>query len=208
MSAITKNIAAGQPRGYRGLAKIQGVGRICSVPEMREWTNPTTKKVVHFLNVRVIINEISANEDGSATQYSEFIELSIAGGRAEALGKVLGKRQPVYFEGRLRTRTFDSKKFFDSEGKPAQMTRTECMIGQDGNIIVMHFPEDAEKAPEKPAQAPLAPDGIKGNHEMALQFQALMAAMANVAPPAQEPVAAAETVVDLGNEYTDDDIPF
>lgn len=206
MSAITKKIDAGNPLGRRDTLRIAGTGCICAKPEYREVTS--NGKPLSFLNVKIISNSIRKNDDGSATQYSEFTDVVLSGNRAKALGKVLSKGQTVEFAGKLRTRSFDSKTFFDAEGKPAQIYRTETIIGQDGWVNIMKDAENGEKADMGASQQPLAPNGLEGMTQLAAQFKDLMSqlqagqASATAGPPASE------DVVDLTAEVSDDDIPF
>ncbi len=209
MSAITKKIEAGQPMGRRDTLRRSGTGCICAKPEFREVT--VDGKPLSFLNLKLISNSIRKNDDGSATQYSEFTDVVISGNRAIALAKVLGKSQTVEFAGKVRTRSFDSKQYFDREGKPAQIYRTECIIGQDGWINIMKDGENVEKA-DGAAVQPLAPNGIEGFAELAAQMKTLMAGIqqGKVVVPATDAPPASEAVIELGNELTheDEDIPF
>ncbi len=170
MSAIAKKIEKGQPLGRRDTLRISGTGCICSVPEYRE------VKEYKFLNLRLVSNSIRKEDDGSATQYAEFTDLVIAGNRAKALAGILSKGQVVEFSGKLRSRSFDSKEYTNQQGNPAQIYRTEANIGQDGWINIMKDSDKGEKAVmnDKPAQEPLAPNGIPGIAELAAQVQALI----------------------------------
>lgn len=213
MSAITKKIEAGSPMGRRDTLRIAGTGCICAKPEFREVT--VDGKPLSFLNLKVISNSIRKNDDGSATQYSEFTDVVLSGNRAKALGKVLAKGQTIEFAGKLRTRSFDSKTFHDTEGKPAQIYRTETIIGQDGWVNIMKDAENGEKADMGAAATPLAPNGIPGFAELAAQMKELMAQVKVVqnAPAESEGTPpAAEVIIDLNTTAdglpVDDDIPF
>lgn len=207
MAAISKKIEKGNPLGRRDTLRIAGTGCICSVPGYREVKKGGND--YSFLHARIVSNSIRKNDDGSADQFSEFTDIILSGNRAKALAKVLAVGQIVEFAGRLRTRSFDSDRYFDKDGKPAQIYRTECNIGQDGWINIMK--DSAEGKGEKAAlpsdtttadQAKVAPTG-----ELMQQIQTLLTAMQTqkAAQPAQAPDApAAEQTVDV----SDDDIPF
>lgn len=197
MSALSKRIEKGQAKGRRDTLRISGTGCICSVPEYRESSKDGND--YKFLNIRVVSNSIRKNKDESADQYSEFTDIVISGNRAKALAGVLSKGQIVEFSGRLRSRSFDSKTYTDTEGKPAQIYRTEANIGMDGWINIMK--DAAEGKGEKAqigTQSPNIPD-------LAAQFQALIG---QLALQNKELATPKEDVLDLTNDLADDDIPF
>lgn len=207
---ISKKIEKGQPLGRRDTLRIQGTGCICAVPEYR--VIPRDPTPLHFLNVKVISNSVRKEEDGSATQYSEFTDLVIAGNRATALASVLSKGQIVEFGGRMRSRSFDSRDHKDAAGKPVQIYRTECNVGQDGWIHIMK--DAAEGKGEKALMPGAATPGTSELGQMAATLQTLMATLQAAAKTQGPADAPKEPVLDLTNEMTadgltvDDDIPF
>lgn len=199
MSALSKRIAKGQPKGRRDALRIAGTGCICAQPEYREV--PSGDGTLTFLNVKVVSNNVRTNADGSADQFSEFTDLVMTGNRAKALAKVLAKGQIIEFAGPIRSRSFESNKHFDSEGKPAMITRYDCLIGQSGWVHIMKDSPEGVKANIPENQAGAAP---ADNNALAAVLQGLLKQMQtqNAPPPAtKEPLA-------LENSIEDDDIPF
>lgn len=206
MSALTKKIEKGQPLGRRDSLRISGTGCICSVPEYREVLSGEND--YKFLNIRVVSNSIRKNKDETADQFSEFTDLVISGNRAKALAGILSKGQIVEFGGRLRSRSFDSKNFTDSNGKPAQIYRTECNIGMDGWVNIMR---DAAEGKGEKAQMDSAPAAQVGTTDLETLSATLKTLMAQVADQAKTSATPKEEILDLTTAdgiAIDDDIPF
>lgn len=199
MSALSKRIAKGQPKGRRDTLRIQGTGCICAQPEYREV--PSGDTTLTFLNAKVVSNNVRTNADGTADQFSEFTDLVMTGNRAKALAKVLAKGQIVEFAGPMRSRSFESNKHFDSEGKPAMITRHDCLIGQSGWVHIMKDAPEGVKANIPENQAGAAADN---NQALATVLQGLLKQMQATATP-QTP---AEEALVLENALEDDDVPF
>lgn len=205
MSALTKKIEKGQPLGRRDTLRISGTGCICSVPEYREVVSGEND--YKFLNIRVVSNSIRKNKDDTADQFSEFTDIVISGNRAKALAGILSKGQILEFAGRLRSRSFDSKNFTDSNGKPAQIYRTECNIGMDGWVNIM---KDAAEGKGEKAQMTNAP-AASGTPNLETLAETLKTLMAQVAEQTKAPATPKEEVLDLAAAdgiAIDDDIPF
>ena len=153
MAAIQKRIEAGQPKGKRNTLRISGTGQICAVPSYEEYNRKdgSGEKLV-FLKVKLACNKIRNNDDGSADQFTEFINLSVSGNRAKSFAKFLAEGQSVEFAGNFRTSSFQSDQYTNSAGQAATIYRVECQIGQDGWINVMS--ESKEGKPRRTATMP------------------------------------------------------
>lgn len=195
MATVSKRIEKGSPLGRRDTLRMSGTGCICSVPEYREVSKGDDN--YSFLHARVVSNSVRKNKDGSADQFSEFTDVVLSGNRAKALAKVLSKGQIVEFSGKGRTRSFDSDRYFDKDGKPAQIYRTECNIGQDGWINIM---KDAAEGKGEKASLPAEGTAVEGNDVAALaaQMKALMTAIQQGKVPQEAPA----------EEAGSDEVPF
>ncbi len=222
---LQKHIDRGMPRGRRDMLRISGTGCICSDLSYRE--AQVNGRPMSFLNIRVVSNSVRVNEDGGADQYSEFTDLLIAGNRAKALANILEKGQIVEFAGRLRSKAFDSDRYFKKADdgtadttSPAVFQRIECSIGQDGWINIMKGANEETRKKNEEAKAAIT--GMTGSGttaiptDMAGLREMFSTLLKECMPAAATPATAqtqtqSESPLDLGAEaevLTDDDIPF
>jgi single-strand DNA-binding protein len=86
-------------RLLRGLNRVTLIGRLGRRPEMRY--TPTGRPVTSFSVVMTLVTTISENERRTDTDWFNVVAW---GALAETCKQTLSKDQPVYVEGRIKTR--------------------------------------------------------------------------------------------------------
>lgn len=89
----------------RGLNQVQLIGNLGADPEVRTTTGGTT-----VANVRLATNfAYTSRSSGERVETTEWHRAVVFGKLAENVGKYLKKGSPAFFQGRLRTRSWDDQ---------------------------------------------------------------------------------------------------
>lgn len=113
----------------RSLNKVQLIGNIVRDPEVRY-----TPKNTAVANFTVATNRSWSDANGQTQEDAEFTRVVAWGKLAEIVGQILSKGRKVYVEGRLQTRSWETK-----EGE--KRYTTEVVADQ---IIALDGPGDAD----------------------------------------------------------------
>lgn len=88
----------------RSLNKVQLIGNLVRDPEIRY--TPNNRAVANF---SVATNRSWTDQNGQAQEEVEFTRCVAWGKLAEIIGQILSKGRKVYVEGRLQTRSWETK---------------------------------------------------------------------------------------------------
>ena len=89
----------------RGLNQVQLIGNLGADPEVRTTTGGTT-----VANVRLATNfSYTSRSSGERVETTEWHRAVVFGKLAENVAKYLKKGSPAFFQGRLRTRSWDDQ---------------------------------------------------------------------------------------------------
>ena len=88
----------------RGLNKVMLIGNLGADPEIRY-----TQAGVAVANMRLATNFSFTDRSGEKREHTEWHRVVVFGKLAEIVSEYLNKGDPVYFEGRLRTRKWQSQ---------------------------------------------------------------------------------------------------
>ena len=113
-----------------GLNRWMGLGNLCADPELHMSGGGTA-----ILKLRLACNESYLDRDKQRKERTEFINITMFGRRAEALGKFLSKGSRLFVEGSIRTSSYD-----DREGN--KRYRTEIVAS---NVILADSKRDAPR---------------------------------------------------------------
>lgn len=113
----------------RSLNKVQLIGNIVRDPEVRY-----TPKNTAVANFTVATNRSWSDANGQTQEDAEFTRVVAWGKLAEIVGQILSKGRKVYVEGRLQTRSWETK---DGEKR----NTTEVVADQ---VIALDGPGDAD----------------------------------------------------------------
>lgn len=87
-----------------GLNRFNGIGNLGADPELRYTQNGTP-----VMNMRIACNERVKDKDGNYQDRTEWVNAVLWGKRAEGLAPHLSKGSTVFFEGPLRTSSYDDR---------------------------------------------------------------------------------------------------
>ncbi|MCD8484228.1 single-stranded DNA-binding protein [Candidatus Woesebacteria bacterium] len=113
----------------RSLNKVQLIGNIVRDPEVR-----FTPKNTAVANFTVATNRTWSDANGQTQEDAEFTRCVAWGKLAEIVGQILSKGRKVYVEGRLQTRSWETK-----EGE--KRYTTEVVADQ---VIALDGPGDGD----------------------------------------------------------------
>ena len=111
----------------RGLNKVMLMGNLGADPEIRH-----TQAGDAVANIRLATNFSHKDRSGEKREHTEWHRVVVFGKLAEIVGQYLKKGDPVYFEGRLRTRKWqsqDGQDRYSTEIIASEMN----LIGGNGN---------------------------------------------------------------------------
>ena len=86
-------------RFLRGLNRVTLIGHLGRRPEMRY--TPTGKPVTSF---SIVMTRVSTSSEGERPTETDWLNVVAWGNLAETCKQTLNKGQPVYVEGRIKTR--------------------------------------------------------------------------------------------------------
>lgn len=88
---------------------------------------------------------------------TSFIRVAAFGRDAENLAQYLTKGKPLTVRGRMELRPYQSKKYFDGDGKPATMIGAELRMEQNGFQFINGGRRQSAQAGDSAAQTAQAP---------------------------------------------------
>ena len=88
----------------QGINKVMLIGNVGKDPEIRYLDNG-----VAVANFRLATTEVYKNRDGERIQTTEWHNIVLWRGLAEVAEKYVKKGNPLYIEGKIRTRSWDDK---------------------------------------------------------------------------------------------------
>lgn len=90
----------------------------------------------------VAVNETWKNKSGEKQEHTEWFQVDVWGGQAEACAKYLAKGRTVLVVGTLKTREYEGK---DGEKRRAQSLRAQRVVFLGGGPSEKSMPADAEQ---------------------------------------------------------------
>ena len=125
--------------------KVIITGNLTREPEQRVAASGTT-----VLSFGVAVNERRRNNNGEWEDFPNYIDCTMFGSRAEAVGRYIGKGSKVAIEGKLRWSKWEA-----NDG--SKRSKLEVIVDE---IEFMSKAENAEKKGSKPAGDDLFGDDI------------------------------------------------
>lgn len=135
------------------LNKVFLIGNLTRDPELRYV--PSGTAVATFT---IGVNRVYVTQSGEKKEQASFIRIVVWGRRAEVCGEYLSKGSPIFIEGRLQSR--------DWETQDGQKRNTIEVIAD--NIQFLRMGEKSAKAPGKQATPPEELDTINLDTELDL----------------------------------------
>lgn len=108
----------------KGLNKSLLIGNLCANPELRQ-TNSGTSVV----ELRIATNDEYKDKDGQWQESAEYHSVIVWGRSGEACAENLSSGDPVYVEGKLKTRSWE-----DNEGNKKYKTE---IVANPGGVIFL-----------------------------------------------------------------------
>lgn len=135
-----------------GVNKVILVGNLGKDPEIRHFEGGRT--VAHFT---LATNDYYKDKQGTRVERTEWHNIAAWQGLAEVAEKFLKKGQPVYVEGKIRTRQYQDKE---------NQTRYITEIVADEINLLGHRPQGANGAASNGNEPAEAPQSFRQEPEM------------------------------------------
>ena len=135
-----------------GVNKVILVGNLGKDPEIRHFEGGRT--VAHFT---LATNDYYKDKQGTRVERTEWHNIAAWQGLAEVAEKFLKKGQPVYVEGKIRTRQYQDKE---------NQTRYITEIVADEINLLGHRPQGANGAASNGNEVTEAPQSFRQEPEM------------------------------------------
>jgi single-strand DNA-binding protein len=153
------------------LNKVFLIGNLTRDPELRYI--PSGTAVVTFT---IAVNRVYLMQSGEKKEETSFIRVVVWGRRAEVCGEYLSKGSPVFVEGRLRSRNWET---------PDGQKRSTIEVIAD-NVQFLRMGGKADAVSAKQAAGPEEVETINLNDEPAAQPDSAQKAGQDSAGPADE----------------------
>lgn len=144
------------------LNRVFLIGNLTRDPELRYV--PSGTAVVNF---DLAVNRVFVTQSGEKKEEVCYIRVVVWGRRAEVCGEYLSKGSPVFVEGRLRSRTWQTQDGQKRSTIEVVATSVQFLRGQkDRQVSVQEFEtEEAEINLDNIGVEPTRDNGIGGNSD-------------------------------------------